>query len=175
MKMSRIVSLAAGTLALVSVQGSAAWADRVWSSVASGCIPYAQSINAGRYTNTGYYIAHRGANIDAINLICPITDTSIAGSDWNLEFTYLDSTDLGPGASAVAKLMSQSLSTGVTAQVVKLSSDNEPIATINFASKQFAHTFDFGANAYFIHIILDRNSAGKTVRAYSVAISEASL
>ncbi len=170
MNIARFIALSAIAMGFTSMSGPAAWSAPVWSSAAGGCVPYAQSVNAKRYVNSGYYIAHRGANVDAINLICPITDALIAGPIWRIEFTYMDSTGFGPGASAVAKIMSQSRTTGVAAQVVKFSSDSLAVAAITKGDKPFTHTFDFDANVYFVHIILDRANPNQDVRAYSVAI-----
>lgn len=162
--------LALVALGLPAVPAALAQTVPVWSSSAASCVATATSINGKRYLTVGSHVRHRGSNIDAITLNCPITDASIAGSDWELEFTYQDSTGIGPGATAAARLMIQSRTTGVITQLPKISSDSFAVSTINTETVSYAHTFDFSANVYFVEIILDRNATNKTVRAFSVAL-----
>ncbi len=142
-----------------------------WSANATSCTPDADTIVGQRYTTTSQKVAHRGSNVNQIQLVCGINiGATFSSTAWNLILTYRDSTAAATSAFVSARLVRVSRVNGNSATVATFNSNSSEVTGINKAGVGFTHTFDFAAAYYYVQIVLDRTLASETVEAYGVDI-----
>ncbi len=162
---------ALGAMALIAAPAHADLPQPAWSANATSCTPDADSVLGQRYTTTGQKVAHRGSNVDQIQLVCPINvGATFSGGDWQLVTTYRDSTAAGTTAFVSARLVRVSRVNGNAATVATFNSNVSDVTGVNKVTVGFSHTFNFDATYYYVQIVLDRTLASEVVQAYGVAI-----
>ena len=137
----------------------------VWSAPASTCVPADATIKFNRHKVGVESVQHAIDNVDLITLNCPIGLFNAGSiSSWQLGATYRDST--GAATTGFVRVRLYRVAAGGTVPTLMAEMNSNSFANTGVTTQRspsFAHTFNFAANSYWVHVDLDRSSLSDIV------------
>lgn len=158
-----ILGLFIPALFALSTPASLLAQDPCLGYAAIACAPSHQAIESNSYFQVAGRIKHKGTSTGAIQIFCPVFNTTgaLETARWNsFSMLYKDPDDIGSASKVTAALRFVATS-GRVESVATLDSNQHfpPRTSFREMSTPFSHTFNFLTRRYYVQITVDRNSA----------------
>lgn len=174
--MNRLLMLSIALLLLGPASAANANTFSAWSMNAGGCVPTDVDISlqgTHYFTVTGgMRIKHKGADINDIKLVCPVTALAATAGIPNTVVVYYANDGDGPSSdfSVTATLRSVAKSSGLYTANLCTATSSLTGSRWNSASCLFSGALDFDRNFYWVQLTVHRASTAFTPEINGVEI-----
>jgi hypothetical protein len=150
---------------------AAAKANFEWGAPGSACVPSDTTIKFNRHRTGIGFVRHAPGIVDPVVLVCQIEP--FAATDIRLlSLTYEDSNGAAASAGVRARLYLMPHESGTPVLLATTSSNTSTSTAVHTEfSEQFNHSFDFGANTYWIRVELRRSASTHVVIFHAVGLA----